>query len=76
MLEDYNWFVDRYDYLRSIYGDSFIVIKDKKVLNSCSSYGEAVREAQKTEQLGTFIVQECRGNGEMVHCCIASMNFG
>lgn len=75
MLEDYNWFVEQYDRLRDVYGDSFLAIKNKKVLNAYSSYGEAVRETQKSEPLGTFIVQECLKNGDMVCCCIASMNF-
>lgn len=75
MVEDYKWFVEQYDILRNTYGDSFLAIKNKKVLNAYSSYGEAVRETQKTEALGTFIVQECMSSGEMTHCCIASMNF-
>ena len=75
MLEDYRWFEEQYDRLRSIYGDSFLAIKNKRVLNAYSSYGDAVRETQKTEPLGTFIVQECLGSGEVIQCCIASMNF-
>ena len=76
MVDDYLWFVEQYDRLRNIYGDSFLAIKDKRVLNAYASYGEAVRETRKVEPLGTFIVQECRHNGEMIHCSIASMNFG
>ena len=75
MNENFEWFMDQYDNLRNIYGDAFLAIKDKKVLCAYSSYGDAVRETQKTEELGTFIVQECRKSGEMFQCCIASMNF-
>ena len=74
-MENYEWFVSQYDELSRIYGDSFIVIKNKSVLNSYASYAEAVIETQKTEPLGTFIVQECRESGEMFQCRIASMNF-
>lgn len=75
MLEDYKWFVEQYDYLRSVYGGLLSCHKKQKILNAYSSYEEAVRETQKTEQLGTFIVQECLRSGDMVCCCIASMNF-
>lgn len=75
MLEDYYWFESVYGILRIIYGDSFLAIKDKKVLGAYSSYGEAVRETQKTEHLGTFIVQECLRSEEPAICRIASMNF-
>ena len=75
MNENYAWFVEQYDQLSKTYGDSFIVIKDKAVLSSYSTYAEAVIETQKTEVLGTFIVQECKKNGEMFQCRIASMNF-
>lgn len=75
-MDDYLWFVEQYNNLGGIYGDSFLAIKDKKVLNAYASYGDAVRETQKTEPLGSFIVQECRRNGEMIHCSIASMDFG
>lgn len=75
MNENYAWFVEQYDQLSKTYGDSFIVIKDKTVLSSYSTYAEAVIETQKTEVLGTFIVQECKKSGEMFQCRIASMNF-
>lgn len=75
MNENYNWFVAQYDELRQLYGDSFIVIKNKKVLSVYSTYAEAVHETKKTEELGTFIVQECKKSGEMFQCRIASMNF-
>lgn len=75
MNENYEWFLSQYDELSKTYGDSFIAIKNKQILSVYSSYAEAVRETQKTEPLGTFIVQECKKNGEMFQCRIASMNF-
>ena len=75
MNENYEWFVKNYDELIQTYGDSFIAIKNKAVLHAYDSYAQAVRETQKTEELGTFIVQECKKSGEMFQCHIASMNF-
>lgn len=73
MKEDYEWFIKRYDELSQIYGDSFIAIKNKQVLKAYSTYAEAVRETQKTEPLGTFIVQKCRKSGETPHCTVTSI---
>jgi len=75
MDENYEWFLQQYDSLRREYGNAFLAIKNQRVLSAYLSYSEAVHETAKTEQLGTFIVQECRANGEMYQCCIASMNF-
>lgn len=75
VMDDYLWFVDHYDDLRKLYGDSFLAIKGKRVLNAYPSYESAVKETQKTEPIGSFIVQECLKNGDMAYCCIASMNF-
>lgn len=72
---DFKWFTKHYDEFCNQYGNAFLAIKDEHVLNAYSSYGEAVRETQKSEILGTFIVQECKKNGEKVYCCLASMNF-
>lgn len=74
-LDDYNWFVQNYNDLQKQYGSAFLAIKDKTVLGSYESYGKAVRETKKTEDLGTFIVQECKKSGEIFQCHIASMNF-
>ena len=62
-MDDYLWFVDHYNDLSNQYGDAFLAIKEKRVLNVYQSYGEAVRETQRTELLGSFIVQECLKNG-------------
>lgn len=75
MRDDFEWFVDHYEALHDQYGDCFLVIKDKKVLRTCQSYAEGVRETEKEEPLGTFIVQECRGESHAYNSCIASTCF-
>ena len=57
--DDFNWFVANMAELFGKYGHSFLAIKNRKILKSYPSYAEAVRETRKTEDLGSFIVQEC-----------------
>ena len=59
MSEDFAWFKELYTDFQKKYGESFIAIKNKKILGVYDSYGNGVRETVKTEELGTFIVQEC-----------------
>ena len=73
--QDYQWFLDNYSRLFSEYGNSFVAIKDRKVLGSYSSYRDAVNETKEKEELGTFIVQRCNGSETAYTGCIASMNF-
>ena len=75
MNEDFKWFEDNYSELQSKYGNAFLAIKNKKVIGVYYSYGKGVRETQKNEELGTFIIQECNKNYIAYTCCIASMNF-
>jgi len=60
--QDFKWFVENYDSLYEKYGHSFLAIKNKTVLGAYSTCVEGVKETQKTETLGTFIVQECTGD--------------
>lgn len=51
-------FKEHYADFQKKYGESFIAIKNKKILGVYDSYGNGVRETAKTEELGTFIVQD------------------
>lgn len=64
MYEDFEWFEEHYEEFQKEYGDAFLAIKNKKVIGVYESYGQGVRETQKTEELGTFIVQECSKTGK------------
>ena len=75
MEKDFLWFKDNYAELQKMYGNSFIVIKNETVLGTFDSYASAVRTTVKTEELGTFIVQECNKDYKAYQCSIASMNF-
>ncbi len=61
-LQDFKWFKRYNRKLYAKYGNSYLAIKNKKVLGVFSSYAEGVRETAKTEVLGTFIVQHCTGD--------------
>ena len=73
--QDYFWFEENYPELQKKFGDAFLAIKNKTVLGSYSTYAEGVRTTEKTEELGTFIVQECKAIGSILSCSIASMSF-
>lgn len=75
MNEDFAWFEQHYQEFQTTYGNAFLAIKNKQVIGVYDSYGEGIRETQKTEELGTFIVQECSKDCIAYSCCIASMNF-
>jgi len=75
MHEDFVWFTEHYSEFQELYGNAFLAIKNKKVLGVYPNCGEAVRETQKTEALGTFIVQECNCQHIAYQCCIASTHF-
>lgn len=61
-LRDFKWFQRNNMKLYAKYGDSYLAIKNKKVLGVFSSYTEGVKEIANTEKLGTFIVQHCTGD--------------
>lgn len=70
---DYRWFLDNYDQLFKEYGTSYLAIKEQKVLGVYASYAEALHETEKTETVGSFIIQFCNGNETGYTNYIASM---
>ncbi len=70
---DFEWFVENYDNLFSKYGERYLAIKNKIILGSYNSFGEAVRETAKTEEMGSFIVQFCNGDISGYTNCIATI---
>ena len=70
---DYRWFLDNYDQLFKEYGTSYLAIKEQKVLGVYASYAEALHETEKTETVGSFIIQFCDGNETGYTNYIASM---
>lgn len=56
--KDFAWFIKNYKALYDKYGSCFVAIKNAEVIGKYRSYAEGVKEVQKKEKLGTFIVQE------------------
>lgn len=73
--EDFQWFLTNFKELFEKYGDSFVAIKEKKVIGVYKTYAEGVRGTQKKEKLGTFIVQKCGRDESAYTNYIMSMNL-
>ena len=73
--EDFKWFKANYIDLFNTYGNSILVIKDKKVLGSYHSFQEALDNTLLTEEIGTFIIQKCDGTESAYTSQITSMDF-
>ena len=45
--------------LNKKYNNKYIVIKNENIIGVYNSHEDAVKESIKTEELGTFLVQHC-----------------
>ena len=60
MLEiEFEYYLANQNELVEKYNGKFIVIKGKSVIGVYNSHSEAYNETQKTEVLGTFLIQHC-----------------
>lgn len=75
MNEDFEWFEQHYEEFQKTYGDSFLAIKNKMILGVYNDCATGVYETAKTEDLGTFIVQEVRRNSIAYLAYVASMGI-
>lgn len=71
--KDFQFFVDNYNSLYAEYGHKFIAIKNQSVLGVFDSMAEALNEVTKTEEPGSFIVQECTGDPSAYTSSIMSL---
>lgn len=58
--EEFDFFVSNQKELVKKYKGKHIAIKGHQVLGVYSSLPEAVNESSKNEELGTFLIQECK----------------
>lgn len=61
MEQDFNWFLDNYFYLYSLYGTGYFSIKNKTVLGFYDSFKEALEKTLENNTIGSFIIQFCNG---------------
>lgn len=73
--KDFKWFLENKEKLFEQYGNTVLVIKDRKVISTYSTYAEAVKKTLKTEEAGSFIVQECSGTPEAYTNLIMSVGL-
>jgi len=58
--KEFDFFVSNKKEFVKKYKGKYIAIKGHKVLGAYNSLPEAVNETSKSEELGTFLVQECK----------------
>ena len=56
---EYQWFLQNYDDLYKKYGETYLVIKDDKVIANFKDFSEGIKYAKENEPLGSFIVHKC-----------------
>ena len=57
--EDFRWYIENFSQLYDQYGSCYVAIKNKAVIGVYDSFAKGVLETQKTEEAGTFIIQQC-----------------
>lgn len=59
LRKNFDYYLINHEEIIKEYLDKFVIIKDEKVVDSYDTFEEAVREATKKYELGTFIIQKC-----------------
>jgi hypothetical protein len=66
--QDFYYFLENMEDFYQTYGHKYVTLKNKNILGVYDTFEEALETTLKTEELGTFLVQECFANKEkMVH---------
>jgi hypothetical protein len=66
--QDFNYFLENMENLYHVHGHKFVAVKNKGILGIYGTFNEALESTLKTEELGTFLIQECFDKVEkMVH---------
>lgn len=67
MLEkEYEFFQEQLDDLAKEHKNEYVVIKDTRILGFYTNEIEAISETSKTEEIGTFIVQSCNPEDQVI----------
>jgi len=65
---DFNYFLENMNKLYRKYGNKFVVVKNQNVLGAYNDFNKALETTLKTEEMGTFLIQECFDNKEKMVC--------
>lgn len=60
--ENFNWFIQNYQDLFKKYGEKYLVIRDKSVVDAFDQPKQALEEASRLFSDGDFIIQLCNGD--------------
>ena len=65
---DFSYFLENMEELYKTYGHKFAAVKNKGILGVYDTFNEALETTMKTEEFGTFLIQEIFTDKEkMVH---------
>lgn len=59
LKKDFDYYVKNHEEIVKRYLNKYIVIKEEKIVDSYDTFEEALEEASKKYDLGTFIIQKC-----------------
>ena len=66
--KDFDFFIQNMPSFYETYGQKFLAIKNSNILGVYDTFNDALEITLKTEELGTFLIQECFDDIEkMVH---------
>jgi fibrillarin-like rRNA methylase len=66
--QDFNYFLENMENLYKSHGHKFVAVKNLSILGVYDNFNKAFESTLETEELGTFLIQECFDNKEkMVH---------
>ena len=57
---EFDFFNENLDAIKQKYLNEFVVIKGKKIIGAYKSFDEAMNKTLKTEEIGTFLIQEVK----------------
>ena len=61
---DFNYYLENMPGFYETYGQKFLAIKNLNILGVYDTFNEALDTTLKTEELGSFLIQECFDNVE------------
>lgn len=64
LKEEFEYYLSHQDELVKLYIGKFIVIKSKQIIGVYNSELEAYTQTLKSEDAGTFLIQECQPGSE------------
>jgi hypothetical protein len=66
--QDFDFFLQNMEQLYQTHGHKFIAIKNLNILGVYDTFDDALENTIKTEEPGTFLIQECFENKEkLIH---------